>query len=787
MTPIWAWARREIGRRRRTTIALILLVGLSGAVALTAAAGARRTGTAYERFLDAAGTADARLQYSSTDPALDARVLDALRSDPDVEGATPVWVTLAFATDRDVPYDLAVYNGSEPALFDTVDGVRILEGSAPDPDDPNQVTINRFLQEVTGAEVGDTISVGTFAPDQIGPESEPDGEPAGPIIDLEVVGIRESPYDLADPETTAFFGTAAFHEEYGDATAGFGPTIEVATRPGADATAVAERVVDDLRLEGVDIEAISAQTDRVSDSTGVLAVGLAAFAAAAALAATVAAAQALHRRMGECAPDLPALRSLGLTRAQCGFALMSVFAPIVAAGVALAVGLSVAASPLMPIGIARQAEPDPGVQFDAQVLLLGALIMFSVLAVTTVISGSRLARRATGSIGAVPAASTRGRRLRSPLRPPAQLGVAMALDPGQGARAVPVRSALIGAAFGVAGVIAALTFGAGLDRLVEEPDASGWNWTLAPEVTDEDAQPVLDAPDVTDAGRLQFSQIVAGRARMTAVSVGALKGTPSLAVVHGRMPVGAREAALGPKTSEALGVGIGDQVAVEGPDGEEHELVVVGEVLLPTFDENAFNEGIALAPDFHQSVIPDDEGFGRGIVSFEPGTSVDEAAQRMEELVPGSMSIYAYPTPPPDVANLEAVRFLPRLLGLFLSILALAAVGHALATSTRRRRHDLGIVRSLGFVGRDLRQALGAQSMTLVAGGLLVGVPIGLAVGRTAWKVVADGIGVRPEANPAVGALLAVTVAALLASVVLAVLPGRTASRRNIVDALRVE
>ncbi|MFL6204821.1 MAG: ABC transporter permease [Acidimicrobiales bacterium] len=787
MTPIWAWARREVMRRRRATLALVLLVGLSGAVALTAAAGAQRTGTAYERFLDAARTADARLQYSSTGPALDARVLEALRSDPGVEAATPVWITLASAVETDVPYDLSVYNGSEPALFDTVDGVRIVEGSAPDPHEPNQVTINRFLQRVTGLGVGDTIALGTFVPEQIGPEGEPQSDPAGPVVDVEVVGIRESPYDLADPETAAFFGTMAFRQAYGDDAFAYGPTVEVVTRPGADVTAVVERVVEDLDLEDVGVEAISDQTDRVSDSTNVLAVGLAAFAVAAALAATVAAAQALHRRMGECAPDLPALRSLGLTRAQCGVALMSVVAPIVACGVVLAVLLAIAASPLMPIGIARRAEPDAGIHVDPGVLAGGALIMFGVLAVTTAVSGSRLARRATDPLVAVSASSTRGRWLRSPLRPPAQLGVAMALDPGQGPRAVPVRSALIAAAFGAAGVIAALTFGAGLDRLVEEPAASGWNWTFAPEVSEDDAQAVLDARDVTDAGRLQFSQIVAGGDRMTAVSVGAIKGTPSLTVVRGRMPVASREAALGPKTSERLGADIGDQLIVEGPDGDEHELVVVGEVLLPTFDENPFNEGIALAPDFHQTVIPEDEGFDRGIVTFESGITQDEAASRMEQLVPGSMSVYAHPSPPPDVANLEAVRFLPRLLGLFLGVLALAAVGHALATSTRRRRHDLGIVRSFGFVGRDLRRALGAQSMTLIGGGLLLGIPIGIAIGRTAWKVVADGIGVRPEATAALGMLLAVIACGLVASLLLAVVPGRAAARRSTVAALRVE
>ena len=65
------------------------------------------------------------------------------------------------------------------------------------------------------------------------------------------------------------------------------------------------------------------------------------------------------------------------------------------------------------------------------------------------------------------------------------------------------------------------------------------------------------------------------------------------------MPSGPREVALGPKTADRLGLGIGDQISVTDPDAAdgEREMVVVGEVLMPTFDDNAFNEGIALTPD----------------------------------------------------------------------------------------------------------------------------------------------------------------------------------------------
>ena len=49
-------------------------------------------------------------------------------------------------------------------------------------------------------------------------------------------------------------------------------------------------------------------------------------------------------------------------------ALLGVLAAVVAVGVAIAI------SPLFPIGLARQAEPSPGVDADWVVLSLGALL-----------------------------------------------------------------------------------------------------------------------------------------------------------------------------------------------------------------------------------------------------------------------------------------------------------------------------------------------------------------------------------------------------------------------------
>ena len=52
---------------------------------------------------------------------------------------------------------------------------------------------------------------------------------------------------------------------------------------------------------------------------------------------------------------------------------------------------------------------------------------------------------------------------------------------------------------------------------------------------------------------------------------------------------------------------------------------------------------------------------------------------------------------PQDVLNLRNVRPLPRALAAFLVLLGVAALGHALVTSVRRRRHELAVLRADGL------------------------------------------------------------------------------------------
>ena len=51
-------------------------------------------------------------------------------------------------------------------------------------------------------------------------------------------------------------------------------------------------------------------------------------------------------------------------------------------------------------------------------------------------------------------------------------------------------------------------------------------------------------------------------------------------------------------------------------------------------------------------------------------------------------------------------------------------------TTVRRRKHDLAVLRSMGLTRRDSRLAIVWQSTLLAIVGLVIGVPLGIVVGR---------------------------------------------------------
>jgi len=139
------------------------------------------------------------------------------------------------------------------------------------------------------------------------------------------------------------------------------------------------------------------------------------------------------------------------------------------------------------------------------------------------------------------------------------------------------------------------------------------------------------------------------------------------------------------------------------------------------------------------------------------------------------------------VQQLKDLAVLPAALGGFLALLAFGAVGYALTTAVRRRRHELAVLRALGLTSRQARLVVVTQATLLAVIGLVAGIPLGLAVGRAAWPAVADftPFAYQPPFSP--WALALIVPAALLCANLLALWPGWRAARLRPAEILRAE
>src|SRR5439155_3482537 len=98
-----------------------------------------------------------------------------------------------------------------------------------------------------------------------------------------------------------------------------------------------------------------------------------------------------------------------------------------------------------------------------------------------------------------------------------------------------------------------------------------------------------------------------------------------------------------------------------------------------------------------------------------------------------------------QIRGLADIGNVPLLLAGIVGLMAAATLAHTLVSSIRRRRRDLAILKTIGFVRRQISAAVAWQAGTLTFTALLLGVPLGIAAGRWAWRFFADQVGVVPE------------------------------------------
>jgi hypothetical protein len=363
-------------------------------------------------------------------------------------------------------------------------------------------------------------------------------------------------------------------------------------------------------------------------------VALTLFALLVAVASLLTIGQALVRRLVLDAAENPTLRALGMTTSHLGMVALARAGLVAVGGATLAVAVAVPGSGIMPIGPARLAEPTPGISVDGAVLGVGFVAI-----VVLVVAGASVPAERSGRRRSL-VAELLGR---AGLGPTSVCGVRMALESGQGRTAVPVRSALVGAALAVAAVLAASTYAASLSRLISTPRLHGQDWDLAIDsswgfLAREQVVGVLGPNRSVAAFSAGIdAQLLIDGVSVPAVGLQDLKGSAVPSIVAGRPAATADEIVLGSRTLRRLHRAVGDVVAV-GAGQDARPMRVVGRAVFPAIGRieaapTGLGTGAALTLDGLKAVAPGSPpiGFNLVLVRLAPGADRTAVQRQLDD------------------------------------------------------------------------------------------------------------------------------------------------------------
>src|SRR5438552_6351440 len=155
MNAVWMRARSEVRSRLAAILSLAIIVGVIGGVVVAAAAGARRTETAYPRFLAAENALTLVVQVGSKDPPTARRVLREIEDFPQVEATTTVanavgGLRVPGRQSRANVFPLVSPDGR---FGTTINGIKILQGRAYDPSAPDEAVPSFSVADSLGLHV----------------------------------------------------------------------------------------------------------------------------------------------------------------------------------------------------------------------------------------------------------------------------------------------------------------------------------------------------------------------------------------------------------------------------------------------------------------------------------------------------------------------------------------------------------------------------------------------------------------------------------------------------------
>ncbi len=838
--------RSTFGRRWPGCLAIVLLVGLVGGLAMGSIAAARRTQSSFTTYLASTNPSALTIAVfpgagSASGPGgpYSTSLSTVIRRLPGVSKVES-WVQ-PFGIPLGPTGRPLVSTGSTLAAVGSVDGLSFdidratpVAGRMADPRRADEFVTTEAGAQVMHWHVGQVVPVGFYTPSEFAAPGFASGGQAPAIrLDARLVGLVQFSDSIVEDEVdrypTFFLFTPAITDTLVARGMTFASYFAIQTRDVSAVEQEFERVVPvDVQTQIHVTSVVTARTDRAIKPESI---ALGVFGLIAALAALAIGGQAVARYLRTGQADLQVLRYLGASPATTvSDGLIGALASVVL-GALLAVLVAVALSPLGPIGPVRPVYPTPGVAVDWTVLGAGVAVIIVVLGTLAPVLAVRgEPHRVAGRRGQAPtrramaatAAASAG------LPPSAVAGVRFALEPGDGRSSFPVRSALAGTVLGVVVVASTLTFGSGLSTLVSHPPLYGWNWTYAlGSETGPDVPPQAVALLAHDKDVAAYSDAELADPQIDGVSVPAVFEPNGATVVppilSGHAPTG-DEIALGAATMRELHAHVGGTVIATYGSPKAAPLYVpptslrvVGTATLPAIgfptsegDHTAMGTGAlisegSLPASFQKAAQGPDptlDGPEYVFVRMRSGLSQPAARADMGRIADaGNRAFATAPNGdgtgdtvlvysnllPAEIANYETIGATPALLAGSLAVGALAALALTLVASVRRRRRDLALLKSLGFTGGQVTTSVAVQATVIGLVGLVVGLPLGVALGRWLWVLFAQEISAVPDPTVPVVALGVVALAVLLLVNLVALGPGRAAARTPTALVLRAE
>jgi hypothetical protein len=800
--------RSELRRRWRSWLALAVLIAVVGGVVMASAGAARRTASAFPSFVQTHGY-DASI-FSGV-------ALPQLARYPTVARITrvPIVYNGQPACACTHPIDNNNFNVLYVPPASLARTANLVAGTLPDPSSPDEVLASFTLQRDNGVQVGTVLRMRMYAASQsaaLNNASGPGPRPTGPVVSLRVVGI-----EAAATEFQA--GTTPLYEVY--TTPAFARTVLPQTTIGFD-------YLVNLRHGAADVDAfkfyvkslpgtpnfvdVSTPEVLVAGAIHPQAVGWWLLAALAALAGAAVVGQALSRTRRVESDEFPTLKALGLGRRSLVALGMASTLAVGLVGAVGAVALAYALSPLAPVGDARLVEPSSGLRFDGPVLLWGAAATVAVVLALGLWPSVRAARDRPDDVR-LPRSSAAADLLGSAGAPPTMVvGVRNALERGRGGATAPVATALLGAVLAVTALCGTAVFGSSLTHLDATPALFGDTYQAivygTPGSGPGGFEPLpslvkqLESRGIDHITLATGAPLTLGGVTVQGAAYRPVRGPALIVAVNGRLPVRAGEIALGASTMRQVGTSVGAVLAarVTSHSGGARSvpLRVVGTVALPTgvgdgevglgtgavmtlagYEHAACPHGAAATACVHSI-----QGNLAILASAASGTAGHAA---LTHFIAGNQGSVGTPVTPTSLVNFgEAVNF-PLILGVILAIFGAATLTHLLVVSVGRRRREMGLLKALGFVSRQVGATVYWQATTVTLVGLVVGVPLGIALGRVIWRAFALNIGVVPDPVVDLTVIAALVGAVLVGAFVLAIGPAFAASRSRPGQLLRTE